>query len=330
MLKTIHPNVIADTTILHEEKRKGIDYFEFRCMIDVFGYRFLLYKRMQGDVDRFDPNQAPLLQRMALLYRMSVTMYTFLFHSIGNNNFHRDIKPANILYTLQKLPTGESDFEVKIGDLGLFTSSPDELIGTPNFMCVMTQPLIKDQACLRNFNGDVKLATFANEVYAYTNTLLSLCEKWKIPCEKLIKLLKTRLTAIKSPNFQKIAKEESYLYTFTEFAVYPIDIADMLGSLLKREQVIKPFGHANINIYTNSIFSNMALDELNSYMIKHKQVLPKYNNEIYLQTIGLTMKGPFAFSFVTCCYLQGVSMNNADGKDFQDILYLYLWNVSKN
>lgn len=334
MIKTIHPKVLDDTTILYVKNNEGINKYNFCLLIDVFGQKFLLYKQMNGDLENFNSHYLTDVQRKVLFYRLCTCVYTFLFHSIGNGYFHRDIKPANILFNIKPLSPKEIDYDVKVGDFGMFTNKPASLSGTPNYMCVMHKPLKADQVCFQKFGGSVKIATLANEMFAYTSMLLTLAQRWRIGHQELERTLSLNISIMQSPAFVNfLKKSQSALDSFNEGGLHPIYIYQWFKDTLETRQIPKPESIKNVFIADNSIFSNIGIEALYKHLQKNKQTLISFRGikgNVRLADAGITMHGPFAYTFIVNAFCNLLSYQSATEKDFLDYYELYVKKFKKN
>jgi hypothetical protein len=339
MFSKIEPRVIDDCTIMHAFD-KDTTHIKFRFMIDVFGKKFLLYKKMEGDLSKSLLTTEQ--ENNILFYRTALTVYAFLYKSLSSQCFHRDIKPANLLYKKTSLGNGQVDFDVRVGDFGLFTDKIHEFLGTPLFMCIFDEKDMVNNLCTRfdaerfrqqNKTSVYKWGTFVNETYGYNATLFMLLTTLQINNEELKAYVKQYLgiSINQAKNMEAMRGGINYAETFVTMAVYPKAIMAAMLKTNPKKNVFKK-NNPSVPIYHNSFIANIALHEIDKYLRENQKSGIIVNDIVDFSRpngpkgpydVNIGIKTPHIFTYLYAYYLEGIPRVSATIKDMADFMHYY-------
>jgi serine/threonine protein kinase len=262
-------------------------------------------------------------------------IYAYEYHTLRAGCFYRDIKPGNILCKRTVLSNGNPDFQVLVGDFGLFTDGNEEqygFSGTPNFMCFKNINDIEDQCVQLNLSkfdssSIYDIGMFVNDTYAYICTLEYLVNDLNMKdLQNYITERKNNLST--SLNDNEINKK-NFCDLFVINAPHPKKIVKYLLDITNKVS-IKKINNPSQTVYANSFIADIALHELDRYLIKNNKKGILVNDKVSLYRprgteIGLelylNLEGPFAYSYLFLLILNNISANDENKKDLNDYLY---------
>ena len=340
MLSKIPGQVIEDTTIMHMiEKTTSVERKQrtFRFMLEVFGKKFLLYKRMDNNVEVLHNTSH---DGYRLLYKCTVTLYAFLCSSLNAGCFHRDIKPVNILYKIQKLKNGDFDYEVRIGDFGLFTDGSVQeygYAGTPMYMCVYDPIGLADTCSLLSDEDDTRanalsyydVGLLANETYAYTATLAYLASYMK-KNQELTRYLQSKKDGVLR-YINKSTAMKPFQYNFVEMAPHPKAVIKYILDDLPKVPVPKIY-HPQQPVYANSFIADLAVHEIDRYLKDNRKRGLVVNGIVTVYRpqgtengldVYLSVDSPFVYTYLLTLILDGIPRSDSTKKDLADYAFYY-------
>lgn len=334
MLSKLHGQIVEDCTIMNLIDKKKTQYTierSFNFMLEVLGKKFLLFKRMDGSLDKVY-NSLTLTEKINFFYRTALTVYAYEYHTLKSGCFHRDIKPQNILYKKTTLSNGKQDFLILIGDFDLFTNGSEEqynFFGTPNFMYFKNIDDMNIDIDKYDISSIYDIGMFINDTYAYIGTLEYLSQSLNI------KELNNYIDERKNNLVLLLNNRDLYKKTFADLFVmnspHPKNIMRILLDNIQKVSVKKIFNPSK-TVYKNSFIADIALHELDSYMTKNNKkgivvndIVSIYrpNGSEYDNSIYLNLEGPFAYTYLFALILDGIQVKSLDKKDIDDYMYNY-------
>lgn len=342
MLSKVPGQVIEDTTIMFlvskESPGPERKVRTFRFMVEVFGKKFLLYKRMDDNIEKLNKVKH---DGYRLLYKTMITLYAFLCSSLYAGCFHRDIKPANILYKMAKLNNGDFDYEVRIGDFGLFTEgtvTASSYTGTPLYMCVYDPVDLVDSCSLIDDDDNSSrvdaqsyydIGLLANETYAYSATLVYLASYVSTNAE-LTKYLKSKKEGVLK-YINKTTVLKPFQYNFVEMAAHPKVVIKQILDGLPKVPVSKVHNPQQ-PVFANSFIADLAMHEIDKYLRENKKkgilldgavkIYRPYGSE-HGPDIYLSIESPFIYTYLLTLILDGIPRSDYYKKDLSDYSYYY-------